>query len=247
MAAIPTLGSPEWAEFVYSTPPVDTIKGRTRWTQAHQPWSDVLERFAPVQGRPEYIGYLALEYLWRLGLIARFKEHAFQTTKADLGWETRPDFLASDGVPGHFVIEVKTARFVTGAVELELKANREAFARFGLTYIVWTDHRPLTKHLRHNLIQMRRCDSEDVSDEERDDLREFVKSEGQLPLSTVLGRDYDLTTVFSAWWRGLIFLPLAASLTGTTPVSVSPLEDLRRLFFAERMLADDWWDNLPTA
>jgi hypothetical protein len=161
------LGSPEWIEYVYSTGPVDTIKGRTRWTQAHQPWSDALERFAPVQGRPEYIGYLVLEFLRTVGLIARFKEHAFETRKSDLGWETRPDFIASQRDGAHFVIELKTARFMTAAIELELKANRDAFARFGLRYLVWTDRSPLRRHLRHNFIQMKRCDSEDVSDEER--------------------------------------------------------------------------------
>lgn len=241
------LGSPEWIEHVYSTGPVDTIRGRTRWTQAHQPWSDNLERFAPVQGRLEYISYLALEFLKRVEVIARFKEHAFYTSKGDLGWETRPDFLTSDRALSHFVIEVKTARFITAAIELELKANREAFARFGLKYIVWTDRRPLTKHLRHNFVQMRRCDSEDVSDDERERLREFVRSEGRVQLSTVLERDFDLTTVFSAWWRGQIFLPLETQLTAATLVSSSPQGDFRGLFFAERILTDDWWDSLPTA
>lgn len=247
MVAELQLGSPAWVEHVYSTPPVDTIKGRTRWTQAHQPWSEVLARFAPVQGRPEYIGYLVLEFLRTMGYIARFKEHAFATTKADLGWETRPDFFASDPTPNHFVIESKTARFVTSAIELELKANREGFARFGMKYIVWTDRRPMTKHLRHNLIQMRRCDSEDIHDDERERLRELVKTEGRMPLNAVLESDFDLTAVFSAWWRGMVFLPMAKSLAGDTPVACSPQEDLRALFFAEKTLANDWWDNLPAA
>lgn len=237
-------GSKEWLEWVFSSPPVDKIKGRTKWTQAHAPWSPVLKRAAPVQGRGEYIGFLVLLYLHRLGLIKRMKEHAFATGTDDLGWEIRPDHFAESKFGGLHVIENKTARFVTVPIQMELDANRTGLKRFGLNYLVWTDKHPLSRPVRHNLIEMRRASTEDVSDEEIDRLAELVRIEGEIPLSAVLLRGFDLVDVFAAWWNGQIFLPLTQDVGQTTLVRNFSIENYEAIFLNEKPLTDEWWETL---
>jgi hypothetical protein len=234
-------------EGVWSSPPVDKIKGRTKWTQAHQPWSETLGRLAPVQGRGEYIGLLALEYLKRTGHVERFKEHAFATTVDDLGWEVRPDHFALGGNKALYVIEVKTARFVTAEIQMKLDANRTAFRKFGMKYLVWTDRHPLTRPVRHNLINMRRAATEDVTDGEIGGLVELTRSEGEIPLGAVVDRGFDINCVFSAWWQGKVFLPLTRDVTASTLVSDRPVENYPAIFLDEKPIVDDWWETLVAA
>lgn len=197
-----------------------------------------------MQGRLEYVSLLALEYLRTLRLIDQFKEHAFATGADDLGWEIRPDLLARDHEKRYLVIEVKTARFVTAAVRLQLDANRGGLKPFGLEYLVWTDHHPLIRSVRHNLQHMRRAASEDVQPEEIARLREIIRAEGEIPLRALLARGFDVTCVLAACWRGRAFLPLTRAIDHATPLRDQAHENYGALFLDKQPLYDDWWQNL---
>lgn len=247
MTSSPELGTPAWLEHVWSSPQVDKIKGRSSWTQAHQPWSAALGGFAAVQGRGEYCSLLALEYLHTLRLVQRFKAHAFKTSKDDLGWEIRPDFFLQDHHQNLTVVEVKTARFTTPAKQLELEANRRGLAKFGLRYLVWSDQHPLTTPVRHNLINMRRSASEDISPEEIDRLVDCLSREGDLSLDDVMDRRIDFDCICAAWWHGRVFLALTREPEASSTVALRPLENLEAVFLGEKPILDAWWEGLLNA
>lgn len=247
LRAAPPIGSVEWIEHVFSAPPVDRIKGRSKWTQTHDAWSPSLQRFAPVQGRPEFVGFLLLEYLRARGLLGRIKEHAFATTEEEFGWEIRPDLFAEVVNSRPMVIEVKTARFVTAAVELELNANRKAFDRFGLDYIVWTDRQPLSYHVRHNLINMNRSSGENIALNELMRVRDVVAEAKDCRLDDLVDQGFDLDAVFAAAWKGLIYFPIAKAVIGATPLSVQPLDNFRAMFLRLPSTEDTWWGRLQSA
>ncbi|MDD5249122.1 MAG: hypothetical protein PHY45_09060 [Rhodocyclaceae bacterium] len=241
---VPRLGSSAWADMVWSTPPVDTIKGRSRWTQAHQPWCKPLARHAAMQGRLEYIALLVLMFLHMLGLIVRFKDHPFATSAEDLGREIRPDLLAQDNKNRLITIELKTARFVTPAVQLQLDANRKGLKPFGLEYLVWHDHHPLTHPVRHNLQHMRRAASEDVQPAEIARLCELIGAEGEIPWGALVARGFDTTCVLAACWQGRAFLPLTRPIEDATMIRDHSHENYSAIFLDEKPLHDDWWENL---
>lgn len=241
---IPELGSKAWRKWVWTSPSVDKIKGRTHWTQAHQSWMGALNRFAAVQGRPEHIGLLVLDYLKTLGLVSRYKVHPFATSEEDLGWEIRPDSMADAGSEDYFVIEIKTGRFVTEAVRAKLDANREGLKKFGLKYLFWTDQSPLQYSVRHNLINMRRAASEDISWEAMEELQLLVKQEGEVTVDEATKRGFDLDCIFAAWWRGFVFLPLTRRVEARTPIRDYAFEDFRAIFLGEKPIQDDWWNTL---
>jgi hypothetical protein len=241
---MPKLGSKAWRVWVWASPPVDKLKGRTLWTQTHQPWMEAVGRHAPVQGRPEYIGLLVLDYLKNLGLVSRYKEHPFATSEDDLGWEIRPDSLA-EVADNLCVIEIKTARFVTDEVRAKLDANREGLKKFGLKYLFWTDQTPLQYSVRHNLINMRRAASEDISADLMQGLQELVKKEHFITVELATKQGFDLDSIFAAWWRGYIFLPLTRSVDAQTPIRSHAFEDFRSIFLGEKPILDDWWETLP--
>lgn len=210
------------------------------------PFSPSLGRPAPVQGRREAIAFEAVEYLIRLGLVSRIKEHAFATSKDDLGWEIRPDFFALVPPKRKVVIESKTARYLSAAVEKTLLANREGLAEFGLEYLVWTDRHPLTPWVQHNLLQMHRFSGPDVPREEIEALAHMVRQQ-DVTLGDLLRGDFDLGCVFAAWTRGKVFLSLFAEPTVDSKISARPLEDLGTIFLNADPIGDTWWSDLASA
>ena len=241
------LGSDEWLEHVFSTPPVDRLKGRTLYTQAHQPWDARTGRHIVLQGRNEYIPYLILTYLQTLGTITRFKAHPFATSITDLGWEIRPDFIAQDAWQNRFVIEAKTARFITGEVELQLKANREGLQKFNLQYLLWTNWSPMTHPVRHNLINMRRAAAEEVTVAEIDRLVELATKTNDVTVEEAVAMGIDANAMFNAWWKGRIFLPLTQEMNLNSPIRLKATENLREIFLSSAPLRDDWWHSLPAS
>ena len=247
------MGEPGWTREVFASPPVDRLKHRSSYTQTHQPWSTQDNRFAPVQGRPELSAYLALQYLQTLGLVVRFKEHPFETKEEEFGRRIKPDFfleaVTSEGTAADpIVIEVKTARYVTEALALELRSNKQAFARFNLRYVVWTDRHPLVHGVRHNLLHMSRASGEDIVSEEVLRLRSFVASRPHTLVLDAFRERFDYDCIYAATWRGAIHFPLKEFLHERSPLSLAPSIDPRLFFRGEApRSSSDWWGTLARA
>lgn len=251
-------GSAEWQTNVENSPPVRKIKSRTTYTHRHAPWLIRRNRLAYVESRNELIGVLALEYLEMRGLLSFYKEQPF-TTPPEL-WETAvssvtdrksheytPDFYARNPNGERFVIEVKSARFVSREMEAGIERWKEIFAEYGLTYLLWTDRSPLVGHLRHNLLRLRRAAVQYYREDEVSRLVATLKEKGPLPVWALYNLDIDLDLIAYATWLGKTHFSLQSILTGTTEVSLEPTDDLAQYLLGLAPDMYQWWNNLEAA
>ena len=146
------MGSAEWVAQVFSTPPVRSLKGPSRATQYHEFWSQNMSRLIGTQGRNEAAAALVLDYLTTLGHLVRFKEQPFRTRVDECGVQIVPDFMAIDASGKIFVIEVKSARYITAEIQATLQRNAEVFRNFGMTYLYWKDNTDVDTVLKQNLL-----------------------------------------------------------------------------------------------
>lgn len=237
------LGSTEWVAKVFATRPVRAIKGRSKATQCHQIWSARMSRMMELQGRNEATAALLLEYLTTLGHIARYKEQPFRTLLNEFGYEIVPDFIATDMAGRIYVIEVKTARFITPLALSTLERNRETFSKFGITYLWWTDTAPLNRHLRSNLIMMRRH-AQLVPDEQRAQFATHIYERGVATVSSFYDTSFDTGVLYASAWAGETAFPINRPLHPQTFISLKPTDEIRSIFLGDRLGPDSWWNSL---
>jgi hypothetical protein len=244
---LPLMGSPDWANAIFSTPPVRTLKGHSKRTQLHRHYSFRLNQFIEVQGRNEACTVLAIEYLICLGLLKRVKPQPFITDAKIFGNEICPDFLVEAMFQENllFVIETKSARFLTRIKNLELDSYRERFAGFNIKYLVWTDCRPLSHSVRHHLLNMRASAQRNVTEAEIQSLVSWIKMNLNSLMEDFYSAGFDLDCLYAAAWEGHVFFPLTKPFTAKTPLACSPLEDYKAIFLDCENKVDDWWKALP--
>lgn len=241
------MGSLAWAEEVFRSPPVRKLKGHARRTQSHHYYSLYLGQRLEVQGRNEACSALALEYLTRLGLLTRLKAQPFVTTLEEFGSEIVPDFLAEGSalVEGKlFTIETKSARFLTRVKHLELDHFRCQFAEFGISYLIWTDQRPLNHSVRHNLINMRGGANRDVTTAEQEALAKWVTKHSYPDLARLYADGFDLDCLYAAAWNCRVFFPITRPLLPDTKVTDFPQENLKAVFLDCGNSLEGWWGHL---
>lgn len=252
------LGTPEWQADVESSPPVRKIKSRTTHTHRHAPWLINRNRLAYVESRNELIGVLALEYLEMRGLLSFYKEQPF-TTPPEL-WEIAianltdrksheytPDFYARSPQGDKFVIEVKSARFVSREMEASLERWKEIFAEYGLKYLLWTDRTPLVGCLRQNLLRLRRAAVQYFEEDEVSRLVDILDTKGPRPVWALYNQDIDLDLIAYATWLGKTHFPLENALCGTTEISIEPSSTLAQHLLGIQPDMHRWWNNLEAA
>jgi hypothetical protein len=242
----PTMGGAAWTKQVFSSPPARALKGHSRRTQHHRYYSSQLNMMVGVQGRNEACTALAIEYLVRLGLLKRAKAQPFKTDSDQFGSEIYPDFLVEGAglASGLYVIETKSARFLTRLKNLELEDYRNRFAQFGMKYLVWTDQRPLNHSVRHNLQKMRAGSNRDVTSDEIDQLVNWVRSQPQATLSNFYKDGFDLDCLDAAAWKAKVFYPITRPLLPETILSCQPQEDYNAIFLNCFNSTEDWWNQL---
>lgn len=240
-------GSSAWLEQMFSDPPAREVKGRTRWTHRHAAWVGHLGYLAYVESRNELIGLLALEYLWRLGVVKRFKAQPFTTDESIFGREYTPDLCAQDASGVTYPVEIKTKRFITRADEYKFEQMKEKFAEFNMKFLLWTDRDPLIRPLRHNLLRLRRASTENIQPEETARLIFLLESHGPMPLWALYECDLDINLVSHAAWSGQVFVPLLSQFGEQALVDLQPVEDLASALFATEPDLHGWWNSLEVA
>lgn len=243
-----TMGTPQWAEQVFSSPPVRKLKGHSLRTQYHQFLSTHLNQMVGVQGRNELCTALAIEYLISNGHLHRAKPQPFVTPK-EFGAEICPDFLVENATsesPSYFVIETKSKRFLTRVKQLELDHYREQFASFGIKYLVWTDQTPLNHSVRHHLINMRVGANRDVTPVERENLVTWVKSQFSPRIENFFYAGFDLDCLYAAAWHCELFFPITRPFAANTLLTCYPQVDLKAIFLNCTNSVDEWWIQLPS-
>lgn len=251
------MGTPEWADVVFSTPPARKLKGPSKSTQYHLKNSDTLgqlgydqprERYG-VQGGNESETLLVIEHLHQLGHVGRIKPQPFKTNPLEFGFEIFPDFLV-EAVPSRklIVIETKSARFLTREVHRRIEELRARFQEFGMAYLLWTDKRPLNRYVRENLSKMRLAENERrarlLKDSDIEDALAWIKTTSNPHYRDFFRAGFNSDLLFAASWRGDAFFPITEALTADSPLSLSPLEDYKALFLGCENRIDDWWRAL---
>jgi hypothetical protein len=228
------------------------------YTHRHSPWLFCRNRLGYVESRNELIGVLALEYLEMRGQLSFYKEQPFTTPK-EL-WEERianltdrksheytPDFYARSTSGELFVIEVKSARFVSREMEASFERWKEIFAEYGLKYLVWTDRSPLICHLRHNLLRLRRAAVQYYEKDEVSRLVQILQENGPLPVWALYNRDIDLDLIANATWLGKTHFPLQSLLNGNTQIGLESTDDLAQHLLGIEPDMYRWWNSLEVA
>lgn len=259
MNAITTpFGSHLWLNHVFESGPVREIKGRTKWTHRHATWVEPLNRLAYVESRNELIGLLALEHLQRQGAIRRFKEQPFTTPlglwssdiELDMPKGMRkytPDLVAETQKGDLYVIEVKSARYITRQLERAFEVWKDRFLEYDLKYLVWTDHSPLATPLRQNLLELRRAAVQHIEPDETHQLIDLLTNKGPLPIWALYGYDLDRELISHAAWQGKVFFPLHEPFTRQTIVSLNRTTDLENALFGAEPDMESWWNALEAA
>lgn len=251
-------GSAEWVTYVEDSPPVRKIKSRTTHTHRHAPWLICRNRLGYVESRNELIGVLALEYLEKRGLLSFAKEQPFTTPKelweegvANLTdrkkHEYTPDFYARSPDSERFVIEVKSARFISREMEASIERWKEIFAEYGLKYLLWTDRTPLVGHLRQNLLRLRRAAVQYYEKDEVSRLVQILDEKGPLPVWALYNLDIDLDLIAYATWLGKAHFPVQRVLSGNTEISLEAADDLAQDLLGIEPDMYRWWNSLEVA
>ena len=244
------MGSPEWLAEIFSTGPSRQLKGPQRPTQLHMFRTDLaspgVNTLMHVQGRLELHTALALEYLKRSRLVRRAKPQPFATSVDEFGAQIFPDFLVETASlpPEFIVVETKSSRFLTLCKQLELDSHRERFSEFGLRYVVWTDLRPLSSNVGHNLVYMRRGYNQVEPFEDRQQLKEWVANEPNPTFQAAIAHGFDADLVYAAAWESEIYFPLSRPLGPESRLSARPQDDLRAQFLNCDNESDSWWRSL---
>lgn len=238
------MGSPEWVEHIFSTGPARNNKGHSKHTQYHQMFVPAMNSLMGVQGRNEACALLVLQYLFILGLIKRFKAQPFKTVSEEFGAEICPDFLVELPDGRLLVVEIKAERFITYALKQLFDRNHERFASFGMTYLVWSDQRPLNHDVRHHAIQMLRFSGEGIPRTEIDGLATFVTERRTATLSEIYEAGYDLGCLYAAAWEGKLFAPMCEAFSLQTKVTPWQQDDLQATFLDCKRSSNEWWDSL---
>ena len=251
-------GSTEWLTHVENSPPVRKTKGRTMYTHRHALWLICLNRLGYVESRNELICILALEYLAMRGQISFFKEQPFTTPK-EL-WDERitaladrnshqytPDFYARSPNGERFIIEVKSARFLSREMEADIERWKEIFGKYGLKYLLWTDQAPLVNYLRQNLLRLRRAAVQHYEKDEVSRLIHILQQDGPMPVWALYNRNVDADLIANAVWAGKAHFPLQYVLGDNTQISLEASDDLAHHLLGLEPDMYRWWNSLELA
>ena len=196
------------------------------------------------QGRPEACALVVLEYLFALGLVKRFKAQPFMTTKEEFVAEIFPDFLVELPDGRLLVVEIKTERFITHALKQIFDRNNESFNTFGMTYLVWTDKKPLNHAVRHHAIAMRRFSGEDIPRSEVENLAGFVTERRSATLQEIYEAGFDMGCLYVSAKEGKLFPPMCEPFYPQTKVTSWRQDDFEAIFLDCKRSSNEWWDSL---
>lgn len=152
---------PKWRELIFGSSPAREVMGPSRPTMRFRTidqWGGVMHQ----EGGNEHTAWLLLSHMVRVGAVRRFKFQPFNY--ADYGGTKGfPDLLVELHNSELFVIEVKSAKYVTAEFLEGLKERDALLKSMGLESQLWSDavcaHATpvLNLQVRNNLLEVNRC------------------------------------------------------------------------------------------
>jgi hypothetical protein len=237
------LGSKEWIDDVYASPPARDPRGRSRPTQRASPPSSALRRSVGIEGGNELTAYLVLEILFAAGLIKRFKEQPFALDRKLYGSAAIPDFIFEWYDGQHFVAEVKSSAYYTAAKERTAEKLHELLGKHQLKYVVWTTEAHLTRRLWHNVRQIRRRHLKIPEPIQLDALLRELE-QGPKSLGLLIDQGYEQDEILCAIWSGQLHINLLEKRDVTTKVHRYPNPHFYTPLLGARPDTESWWNAL---
>jgi hypothetical protein len=240
--------TPGWVNEVFSSPPRRDVDGRSRPTQRFVVptfLADAPNVFA--EGGNELTAVLMLLHLQRCGFVRRFKVQPFELSEIGGPKRAVPDLFVELASGQVHVVEVKSARYLTRAVEQTLEERREALESAGLDLVLWTDqtalHRPTWHSTRHLARGLALPASDDVEIEIRRLLANGPLNFGELERSLRCG--WDRLTAAAA--RCQFHLSLLETIDEHALVTREFSKQQYANLFAQGDAVSDWWTSLRAA
>lgn len=239
--------STAWLDAVFNSPPRRDIQRQSKTTTRWPHYSECTGSWMYGEGANEYTAILLLEYLWRLGIVRRFKPQPFVLSEVGGPEKRVPDLLVemADAIHSLYVIQIKAKRFVSADVQETFDQERVLLEPLGFNYLVWTDRDALGSPTSHTV---RHIDAgyrfkppvsvmNAISIEEK---------KGSRVLGELLD-EFGWDDVISAIAQLKIFINITKEINENTNLLPSfPAHEYRRLF--ARGNADaDWFKSLHSA
>jgi len=240
----PTPVSVEQLNRFFESPPRRQVNGRSRPTQRFVFRSDC-SGVTVTEGGNELTAALLFEHMWRCGWLRRYKFQPFSLDQLDLPETTVPDVLVELVDGRYFLVEVKSAKFLTPEKRQKFEATASLLRTRSLNCVLWTDANELSKTVWHNARHLQRASRLKVDD---GDMNAVLPA---LPHARTLGQLMQITdtpfdVLLAVAARGVFHLNLQKKFDEHAHVfTKAPTHEFNMLFSAGPN-AGGWWNRVPS-
>jgi len=216
------MGSRSWVTEVFNSPPAREVKGRSRPTQRYVARDDA-GQISYAEGGNTAVARLILTTMQNAGIVESLKLEPFRLNLAEHGVEAVPDLMFKMNDGRVFVVETKSARYLTQEKLDGCEAVEKVINAAGMKYLFWTDRWPLTSDCWRLMRQTRRYGMSNIDgslmSHAIDVLRKKSKTLGELRADGIFS-----DVVRALVWSGQLHMNLFAEPSDTTVVSVDPAD-----------------------
>ena len=228
-------------EDIFSSDPARDVSSPRRWTYRHAVAFGLDEELRYFESRQELIAALFLDHQKRLGTITNWKSQP-ATFEID-GHNYTPDFIFTVGEKT-YVVEIKSERYVSRAVERELVKTRNWFNKQGLGFLLWTDSRIITTAVHHNYLRLW-CSANHVVDPcEIETVVEFVRTRRSTTMFDCIEARFGMDLVCIAIYQGKLHAALNKPIDCQTRVALAPNTDFLKMALNAMPSSSKFWDLL---
>lgn len=235
-ALVPT--SDAWFDELFARPAARNVfeSKATTIVPLKSEWCNTIQY---CEGEHEHHAGLLLEFLWRYGLIRRYK---FQPVDLrDLGGaEGYPDILLETRTKYRYLVAVKAHRYVSAEVQAQFDAQQEVAAASGMGFLCWTDKNVLRRTLSGNVLSLDKGYRFPCGFHLRREIELAAKAEKTLG-SLLEAFGWDDTLSAAAW--SAFYVDITKDINHETPLIAHSWEKYSNLFVdwnADR----SWWGSL---
>lgn len=231
------LGSREWRENTFSGPPARDPRGRSRPTQRYlvkRPDG----RTEVSEGGNEATARTILMVAENAGIVTRYKFQPFF-----VGREV-PDILFELADGRTFVVEVKSARFLTTERVQKCLSLERSIRKGGMQYLLWTDEWPLGRATTNRARQLRRYGTSRFAHEETASLTKAIAT-GALTVGALRSRGIYSDVIHFCAWHGFVHFNMFEEFTDETVVGADVSLNQFRTILSARVASQSWWHSLP--
>lgn len=238
------IGTSAWIEQVRSTPPARSPLGRSRPTHQYKPYLASMGRQVACEGANEVTCALLLDILAKAGLVRWWKEQPFQLKEREHGIEATPDGIFEWTNGKHYVLETKSAKYVTEKVLAKAAELEALFKAAGVTYLFWTDDKQVGNPLRTTVRQIWTAGGADISADEVGQVMNIV-AQGPVAIGTVLEQGIRPDAYRHAIAIGKVHCNLTEKLDEHTILYPNRLDHAYDVLLGGGPDPEGWWNALP--